>query len=278
MRVCAENLWNTCGVDGEVAAAQLELLLGEHDDRTTLRRLVRERGELRDVGELLLGRRRRRNEREGLPVTERDGAGLVEQQHVDIAGRLDGAARGRDHVRAHHAVHAGDADRGQQGADRRRDQAHQQRDEHGQRDDRALPASVDGELRERRQRRGREQEHDRHHREQDRQRDLVRRPAALGALDHRDHAIEEAFAFPARDAHDDPVRQHARAAGDRREIAAGLAQHGRGFAGDGAFVDRRDAFDDLAVGRNDVVGLDEHQVALAQRARLDRVVLACVLR
>ena len=81
--------------------------------------------------------------------------------------------------------------------------------------DRALPGRVDGELRERRQRRGREQEHQRHHREQDRQRDLVRRLAALRAFDHRDHAIEEAFAFLARDAHDDPVGQHARAAGDR---------------------------------------------------------------
>ena len=67
--------------------------------------------------------------------------------------------------------------------------------EHRQRDDRALAGGVHRELRERRERRGREQEHERHHREQDRQRDLVRRPAALGAFDHRDHAIEEAFAF-----------------------------------------------------------------------------------
>ena len=34
------------------------------------------------------GMKRRR-----LAVAERDGAGLVEQQHVDVAGRLDGAAR-----------------------------------------------------------------------------------------------------------------------------------------------------------------------------------------
>ena len=127
-----------------------------------------------------------------------------------------------------------------------------------------LPGGVDRELRERRERRRRQQEHQRHHREQDRQRDLVRRPAALGAFDHRDHAIEEAFAFAAGDAHDDPVRQHARAAGHRGEVAAGLAQHGRRLAGHGAFVHRGDAFDDLAVRRNDVVGFDEHQVALAQ--------------
>ena len=49
-----------------------------------------------------------------LAVAERDGAGLVEQQHVDVAGRLDRAARGRDHVGLHHAAHAGDADRREQ--------------------------------------------------------------------------------------------------------------------------------------------------------------------
>ena len=64
------------------------------------------------------------------------------------------------------------------------------------------------------ERRRREQEDERQHREQDRERDLVRRAAALRALDHRDHAIEEALALAARDAHDEPVRQHARAARD----------------------------------------------------------------
>jgi hypothetical protein len=59
--------------------------------------------------------------------------GLVEQQHVDVARRLDGAARGGDDVRLDHPVHAGDADRREQAADRRRDQADEQRHEHGQR-------------------------------------------------------------------------------------------------------------------------------------------------
>ena len=52
------------------------------------------------------------------------------------------------------------------------------------------------------------------------------------------------------DAHDDPVGQHARAAGHRREVAAGLADDRRRFAGDRALVDRGDAFDDLAVERD----------------------------
>ena len=65
-----------------------------------------------------------------LPVAERDGAGLVEQQRVDVAGRLDRTARHGEHVALHQPVHAGDADRGQQRADRGRDQADQQRDQH----------------------------------------------------------------------------------------------------------------------------------------------------
>ena len=75
----------------------------------------------------------------GLAVAERDGAGLVEQQHVDVAGGLHRAARHGDHVRLDHAVHAGDADGRQQRADGGRDQADEQRHQHGDRD-RASPA------------------------------------------------------------------------------------------------------------------------------------------
>ena len=114
----------------QVPLAQIEALLREHHDAAALGRLVGERGELRGVGELLLGHAGRRQELRGLPVAERDGAGLVEQQHVDVAGRLDRATRSRDDVRLHHAAHAGDADSRQQAADGGRDQAHEQRDQH----------------------------------------------------------------------------------------------------------------------------------------------------
>ena len=43
----------------ELALAQPEPLLGEHDDRAALGRLVGERGELRDLGQLALARPRR---------------------------------------------------------------------------------------------------------------------------------------------------------------------------------------------------------------------------
>ena len=114
---------------GRGGAADAELL-GEHDDRAALGRLVGERRELRGVGELALGDARHREELRGLAVAERDGAGLVEQQRVDVAGRLDGAARHREHVVLHQAVHAGDADGREQAADGGRDEADEQRDEH----------------------------------------------------------------------------------------------------------------------------------------------------
>ena len=81
-------------------------------------------------------RRRRpstRHELGGLPVAEGDGAGLVEQQRVHVAGGLDRAAGHGQHVALHQPVHAGDADRREQRADRGRDQADQQRDQHDHR-------------------------------------------------------------------------------------------------------------------------------------------------
>ena len=110
--------------------------------------------------------------------------------------------------------------------------------------------------------------------QQDVQRDLVGRLLARGALDQRDHAIEERLARIGGDAHDDAVGQHLGAAGDRRAIAAALADDRRRLAGDGRLVDRGDALDDLAVAGDELAGLDDHQVALAQRRRRDRL-LAC---
>ena len=152
----------------EVRVLGLELvladavLLGEHDDRAALRRLVGQRGVLRRLGELGLLDARHRDEGGRLPVAERDRAGLVEQQHVDVAGRLDRATRQREHVAAHEPVHAGDADRAQQRADRGRDQRDEQRDQDRDRDVRVR------ELRERAQRDDDGQEHEREAREQDR--------------------------------------------------------------------------------------------------------------
>ena len=110
MRVCAVNGTNSaCSVRHVVLADAV--LLGQHDDRAPLGRLVGERGELRDLGQLGLRHAGHRDELGGQAVADRDRAGLVEQQHVDVAGGLDRAAGQREHVAAHEAVHAGDADR-----------------------------------------------------------------------------------------------------------------------------------------------------------------------
>ena len=66
-------------------------------------------------------------------------------------------------------------------------------------------------------------------------------------------------------ADDEPVGQHARAAGDAAAVAAAFADHRGTFAGDRAFVDRGDAFDHFAVAGDHVAGFDQHDVVLAQR-------------
>ncbi len=96
-------------------------------------RLVGQRGQQRDARQPLLRHAGRREKGAGLAVAVRDGAGLVEQQHVDVARGFHRAARGGDHVGLHHAAHAGHADGREQAADGGRDQAHQQRDQRGER-------------------------------------------------------------------------------------------------------------------------------------------------
>ena len=155
----------------------------------------------------------------------------------------------------------GDADRREQRADRGRDQRDEQRDQDGLRERRA---GVD---RERPQRHDGGEERDRQPGEQDVERDLVRRLAALGALDERDHAVEERLARLLRDLDHEPVGEQPRAAGDGRAVAAGLADHRRGLAGDRRLVDRADALDDLAVGGDDLARLDDDDVAALELGR-----------
>ena len=110
--------------------------------------------------------------------------------------------------------------------------------------------------------------------EEDVEGDLVRRLAPLGALDERDHAVEERLARLLRDLDHEPVGQQLRAAGDRRAVAARLADHRCGLAGDRRLVDRADAFDDLAVGGNDLARLDDDDVAALQLGGRDRSAVA----
>jgi hypothetical protein len=75
-----------------------ESAFGQDHDRAPFGRLVGKRRQLRGVGQRGLFDAGRRMELRRLAVAERDRAGLVEQQHVDIARRLDRAARRGEHV------------------------------------------------------------------------------------------------------------------------------------------------------------------------------------
>ena len=105
----------------EIAAANAVLLLGEDDDGTALGGLIRQRGKLGCIGEFFHADAGCGNEARSQTVAERDGAGLVQQQHVDVAGGLDRASGRGDDIRLDHAIHAGNADRRQQSADRGRE-------------------------------------------------------------------------------------------------------------------------------------------------------------
>ena len=93
----------------------------------------------------------------------------------------------------------------------------------------------------------------------------------IGALDQRDHAVNEGLASFGRDAHHDAVRQDLGAARHRRTVTAGFADDRRRLARDGRLVHRGNALDDLAVGGNDVAGLADHQVTLGEIRRRDQL-------
>ncbi len=254
-----------------VAFAQPVLLLREDHDGAALGGLVREGGELGGVGEFGFRGALDGHELRGLAVAEGDRAGLVEQQRGDVAGGFHRPAGHGQDVALDEAVHARDADRGEQRADGGGDQADQQcgEDDHG-----LLGVRVD---RERLQGDDREQEDDGQRGEQDVERDLVGRLLSGRALDEGDHAVDEGLAGLGRDLDDDPVGEDLRTARDGRAVAARLADDRGGLAGDGGFVHRGDAFDDVTVARDDVPGLAHHQVADAQLRTRDLLLAGAVL-
>ena len=140
-------------------------------------------------------------------------------------------------------------------ADGGRDQRHEQGHQHHHRNRTAGIGRVAGNGD------GREDENDGEAGKQDIERDFVRRLLPLGALHQLDHAVDEGRPLCGGDADADPVAQYLRAAGDRRAVAAGFADHGRGLAGDGGFIHRSHALDHFAVGGDVVAGFDQDDIA-----------------
>ena len=93
-------------------------------------------------------------ERRRLTIAKRNGAGFVEKQYVHIPRCLNGATGSSNHVRLHHAAHAGHTNRGEQTANGRRDQTDQQRDQYGDGDWRASFGCGNAKQRKRKQRDG----------------------------------------------------------------------------------------------------------------------------
>jgi hypothetical protein len=251
----------------QVPAAQAETLLGQHHDGAALGRLIGQGGQLGSVGQLGRIDIRRGQEGRGLAVAQGDGAGLVQKQHVHIAGGLHGPAGHCDDVGRNQPVHAGDADGRQQPADGGGGQTDEKRRQHRDRDDRALAGLVHGKGGVRIKRHAHHEENKRQGGEQDVERDLVGGLAALGALHQGDHAVEEGLAGFGRDPDHQPVREHAGAAGDGRAVAAGLPDDRSRFAGDGRFVHRGDAVQDLAVAGDGIPGFHQKQVPPLQGGR-----------
>jgi hypothetical protein len=164
-------------------------------------------------------------------VAEGDRSGLVEQQRIDIAGRLDGPAGGGDYIEADQTIHPGNADRREQAADGGGDQGDQQSDEH---DDGEFGVRVAGEAV---KGHNRDEKDQGHAGEQDGKCQLVRCLLALRAFDERDHAVYEGGARRGSDADDQPIREDHRTAGHGGAVAARFTDDGRGFAGDGTFID-----------------------------------------
>ncbi len=243
----------------QLAAPNSMPLLGEDDDRAPLGRLVGERSELCQLGQLAGVDTGRREELGGLAVAERDRSRLVEEKDVDVARGLDGPARHGEDVVTEDAVHPRDADGREEAADRRRDETDEERHEDG---GRKVAPRIEGEGAKSERC---EEEDDRQACEEDVESDLVRRLLPLGPLDEPDHPVEEGRAGLGGDLDDDPVGEDLRPAGDRRTIASRLPDHRSRLAGNGGFVDRRDPFDDGPVAGDQLVRLDDDEVALPER-------------
>ncbi len=192
---------------GDFAAAQAVFLLGQHDDRAPLGRFVGKAGQLSGICQFAFVDSVDRYEFDRLPIAQSDGSGLVQKQRVYVAGSLHRLSAHGQNVVLHHAIHARDADRGEQSADGRRNQADQQGNENRNGRGGAAADRLDCIFRIGRQRRDRQQENQRQAGNQDIESDFIRRLLAHRAFDQRDHAVQERLARIRGDPDLDVIRQ-----------------------------------------------------------------------
>ena len=234
------------------------------DDRLAQRVLgagLQRRGEVQDAS-LVEARRRDHRRHHGPPQRER--AGLVHDDGVDAAGRLErlaapdedahlGALAGPDHDRRGrgeaHGARAGDDHDADEG--REREGEPRLRPEHEPDDERA----------------GRDQEHGRDEDLADPVgQALDRGLGALRALDQLDDPGERRVAPDARRAHHERA---GRVDGGADDLVAGCLRGGDRLAGEHRLVDRGHALDHDAVDRHLVAGADAQEVAGHDDRELD---------
>ncbi len=242
----------------EFAAAEPVFFLGQDDDRAALRGLVGERSELRGAGQFSVSDAGSGVKRGRFAIAKCDGAGLVEEQHVHVAGGFHGAPGHRNHVALDQAIHAGDPDGGEQSANRRGNQANKQRN---QREDTLRRARIN---RERLQCDDGQKKNNGEPGEQDVQRDFVRSLLSRGAFDKADHPVEKGLTRVRGDTYFDFIGKHPRASGNGGAIASGFANHWCGFAGNRGFIHRSDAFNHFAVAGNEFAGSDNDHITGAK--------------
>ena len=135
-----------------------------------------------------------RDQIDGLPVAERDRAGLVEQEDIHVARCFDCPARGRDHVAADKPVHPGNADGAEQAADGGRCKADKQGDKDSDRDRDAGTCGLNAVDRERPERCTDYEKYCSQPDKEDVERNLVRCLLPLCPFDETDHVVEEPLA------------------------------------------------------------------------------------
>jgi hypothetical protein len=97
--------------------------------------------------------------------------------------------------------------------------------------------------------------------------DFIRRLLALGALDELDHAIKKRRTGGRCNPNDNPVGNNRGPARDCRTVTTGFADNGRGLPGDGSLVDRRYAFDHVAVAGYYIARFTYNQVSSPEFVR-----------
>src|SRR5208282_1160685 len=118
----------------------------EFDDGLSLGRFVGDRGKCSETSDLYGSVFPNGHKISRVPITHRDRAGFVEQHDIDITCGLNRLAALGQNVRLKGTVHAGDSDRGQQRADRCRNQAYEQRHQGGNVRAEALQRFCDSEI------------------------------------------------------------------------------------------------------------------------------------